>query len=144
MQTMDEYVRASMAPPRLNASLIGALALLALGLGAVGVGGVVAQIVSARRSELAIRLALGGARSRIVRDVAASGIRLCLVGLGVGLAAALAVGRAASSLQYEARPSDPGTLAVVGAVLLIVAAIACLVPARGVTRIDPAVALRGQ
>ena len=98
MQTMDEYVRASMAQPRLNASLVGAFALLALCLGAVGVGGGEAQIVSARRSELAIRMALGGGRSRIVREVAASGIRLCAVGVAVGLATAFATGRAASSL----------------------------------------------
>jgi putative ABC transport system permease protein len=144
MQTMDDYVRASLAQPRLNATLIGAFALLALGLGAVGVGGVVAQIVSSRRSELAIRMALGGGRSRIVRDVAASGIRLCIVGLAVGLAMAVAIGRAASSLLYQARPGDPGILALVGTILLIVATIACLVPALRVARIDPAVALRGE
>jgi predicted permease len=144
MQTMDDYVRASLAQPRLNATLIGAFALLALGLGAIGVGGVVAQIVSSRRSELAIRMALGGGRSRIVRDVAASGIRLCIVGLAVGLAMAVAIGRAASSLLYQARPGDPGILALVGTILLIVATIACLVPALRVARIDPAVALRGE
>jgi ABC-type antimicrobial peptide transport system permease subunit len=89
-------------------------------------------------------MALGGRSSRIVRDVAASGIRLCLYGLGVGLVAALAMGRAASSLLYDVRPGDPQTLAFVGATLLIVATLACAIPALRVTRIDPATTLRGQ
>jgi hypothetical protein len=144
LQTMDEYVSATMAQSRLNATLVGAFALLGLVLGAVGVGGVVAQGVTARRSELAVRMALGGGPFRIVRDVASSGVRLCLYGLALGLGAAAVVARGASSLLFGIRPGDPATFAIVGLVLLAVAVVACILPALRVTRIDPAVALRSQ
>jgi predicted lysophospholipase L1 biosynthesis ABC-type transport system permease subunit len=144
LQTMDEYVSATVAQQRLNATILGAFALLALSLGAVGVGGVVAHSVSARRPELAVRMALGGRASRIVRDVAATGIRLCVYGLVLGLVVAVVAARAAASLLFDVRPGDPATFVIVGVVLLVVAMIACLVPALRVTRIDPAVALRGQ
>ncbi len=142
-QTMEEYVGATLAQPRLNAMLLGAFAALGLILGAVGVAGVVAQTVSSRRPELAVRLALGGRAARIVREVAVSGVRLCVYGLVLGFASAIVMARAASSLLFEVRPGDPATFAVVGIVLLAVATCACILPALRVTRIDPAIALRG-
>jgi putative ABC transport system permease protein len=144
LQTMDEYVSATVAQQRLNATILGAFALLALLLGAVGVAGVVAHSVSARRPELAVRMALGGRSSRIVRDVAATGVRLCAYGLALGLGVAIVVARAAASLLFGVQPGDPTTFVFIGLVLLAVAMIACVVPALRVTRIDPAVALRGQ
>jgi putative ABC transport system permease protein len=143
MQTMEDYVSATMSATRLNATLVGAFAAVALLLGAVGVAGVVAHGVSQRRAELAVRMALGGAPVRIVRELAAGGVRLCVYGLVIGFGGAMALSRVASSLLFDVHPSDPAVVAEVGAVLLAVALLACILPASRAARIDPATALRG-
>ncbi len=144
VHTMDAQVRASAAQSRLTASLLGAFALLALVLGAVGVAGVVSYAVARRQSELAMRMALGAQASRVMREVAAHGIRLCFYGLATGLAGALALRHALSSLLFAVRSDDLTTFATVAMTLAAVALMACWLPASRVTRIDPATVLRGE
>jgi putative ABC transport system permease protein len=142
VRTMDDHLRASAARERLNATLLGAFALLALAVGSVGVAGMVAHAVAQRRPELAVRMALGARASRVMREVVSDGIRLCLYGLVIGLAGAVTLGRALSSFLFGVRPDDPTIFSVAGLTLFTVALAACCLPALRVIRIDPATELR--
>jgi ABC-type antimicrobial peptide transport system permease subunit len=119
---------------------VGALALL---LSAVGIYGVMAYSVSQRRREIGVRVALGAARRDITRMVVGQGLRITAFGLVVGLALALGAGRMMRSLLLGVSPSDPLTFAAVAALLLLVAVLACLVPARRAAGVDPVRAVRG-
>ena len=125
-------------------ALLGTFAVLALVLASVGLYGVMALTVTQRTRELGIRMALGAARTNIFRLVFGHGIALITVGILLGLAGAVAVSRALMSLLYNVGMLDP--LATVTAILplSIVALIACFVPARRATRVDPVVALRSE
>jgi putative ABC transport system permease protein len=144
IRTMEAQARATTIQSRLNASLLGLFALLALVLGAVGLAGVVAHAVAQRRPELAVRMALGAQASRVAREVAAHGIRLCLYGLIIGLAGAWALRRVLSSFLFGVQADDPTIFGTVAVALFAVALAACWLPASRVTRIDPATVLRGE
>ena len=143
VRTMSAQMQATAAQSQLNARLLGLFALLGLVLGGVGVAGVLADAVARRRAELALRMALGATGRRVVREVAARGLVLCVWGLGLGLIGALWLGRALSGLLFGVTAHDPIVFSAVAIVLMGVAAIACWLPASRVTRIDPATALRG-
>ena len=140
--TMDQAVAASLATRRLTMVLLAAFASLALVLASVGLYGVMALTVTQRTRELGIRMALGAARTNIFRLVLGHGISLVSVGVALGLLGAIAVGRALTSLLYNVGGFD--TAAVGTAIVCLVAAalLACFVPARRATRVDPIVALR--
>ena len=140
--TMDEAVAASLATRRLTMVLLGAFAVLALVLASVGLYGVMALTVTQRTRELGIRMALGAARANIFRLVLGHGVSLVGVGIVIGLVGAIAVGRALMSLLYNVGALDTGAVITAVFSLLTVALIACLVPARRATRVDPIVALR--
>jgi putative ABC transport system permease protein len=140
--TMDELVSTSVAQPRLNLSLLGAFAVLALVLAGVGVYGVMAYAVTQRTQEFGIRMALGATPLDVLKQVFADGGRLAALGLVLGLVASLILTRLMSSLLFDVKPSDPLTLCVSAAVLTLVALAACYIPARRATRVDPLVALR--
>jgi predicted permease len=140
--TMDQLVSNSVAQPRLNLSLLVAFAVLALGLAAVGVYGVMAYAVTQRTQEFGIRMALGASSADVLKQVFLEGGRLAALGLGLGLIAALALTRLMASMLYGVKPSDPLSLGVAAALLAIVAFAACYIPARRATRVDPLVALR--
>lgn len=140
--TMDQLVSNSLAQPRLNLSLLVAFAVLALGLAAVGVYGVMAYAVTQRTQEFGIRMALGASPGDVLKQVFLEGGRLAVLGLALGLIAALALTRMMASLLYGVRPSDPVSLGVAAALLAVVALAACYIPARRATRVDPLVALR--
>jgi putative ABC transport system permease protein len=142
VKTMEDYLSEEMARPRLYASLVGAFAALALLLAAVGLYGLVAYVVGQRTHEIGIRIALGAKRISVVQMVLQQGMRLAVIGLILGVAGALAMGRVMSTLLFGVTAADPLTYAAVSLFLLIVALAAAVIPARRAALIDPTVALR--
>jgi predicted permease len=142
ISTMDDVLAHSMAQPGLFTMLLGVFASLALALAAVGLYGVVSYTVTQRMHEMGIRVALGAGRGDIVRLVLRQGVSLALAGTAIGLAGAIAVSRLLTHLVPSVQPNDPLTLAAVAGLLLGVALVASLLPARRAMRVDPIVALR--
>ncbi|MGE3274468.1 MAG: ABC transporter permease [Vicinamibacterales bacterium] len=142
VRTMDTVVGDAVGSERLTLLLLGGFAGLALLLAAVGVFGVTAYAVSQRTHEFGLRMALGADRGRVLGMVLGDGIRTALIGVGLGLAGALALAGLMRSLLYEVAPRDPLTLAATCAVLFVVASVASLLPALRATRVNPATALR--
>ena len=140
--TMDDLLHRSVAEPRFNTLLLGGFAALALVLAAIGIYGVVSYTVSRRTHEIGIRMALGARTVDVFRSVVGDGVRLAAIGTALGVLVALALGRALSSLLFQVSPHDPAVLALVALLLIGLAALACTVPARRATRVDPIVALR--
>jgi predicted permease len=142
--TMAERLAVPLAQPRFIALILTVFAALALVLAVVGLYGVIAATVVERTREIGVRIALG-AQPRAVRWlVLRQGLILTATGAAIGLATCLAVTRMLSSVLYEVSPSDPVSLAAAAAALLLVALLACYIPARRATRVDPIVALRAE
>jgi putative ABC transport system permease protein len=142
VRSMDDIVSASIAEPRFSAQLLGLFAALALVLAGVGLYGLIAYTVTQQTREIGIRMALGAASRDILRMVLTRGLRLTLVGVAIGLAAALGLARLLQGLLFAVNATDPLTFVGVGALLIIVALIACWLPARRAIRVAPMVALR--
>jgi putative ABC transport system permease protein len=140
--TMDAVVSTSVAEPRYRTLLLGSFAASALALAIVGIFGVTSYTMAQRTHEIGIRMALGAERHDVLRLVIGQGMRLTVIGVGVGLLAALGLTRLLASFLYAVRPTDPMTFVVVSAVMLAVALLASYIPARRATRVDPLVALR--
>jgi ABC-type antimicrobial peptide transport system permease subunit len=140
-QTMDEIVATSLAQQRFSMILLGTFAALALLLASVGVYGVMSFTVGQRTREIGIRLALGAGRSEILRLVLAGGGKLILIGVGLGFVAALGLMRFMAAQLYGVSAADPLTFAAVAALLSAVALLACYIPARRASRVNPLVAL---
>ena len=145
VHTMEEIVSESMSPQRFPMILIGGFAELALLLASVGIYGVISYGVAQRVNEIGIRMAVGAGARNIFRLIVGQGLRLAFAGVAIGGAAALVLTRAVASfsrLLYGVSASDFTTFAAVALLLVFVAALACYVPARRATRVDPMVALR--
>jgi putative ABC transport system permease protein len=127
---------------RYPALLISLFAGLALVLAAVGIYGVISYTVSQQTHEIGVRMALGAQQRDVLRLVLSRGVKLALIGIGIGLAMALAVTRLMQGLLFGVSATDSVTFATVAALLFVVALLACLIPARRATRVDPLVALR--
>ena len=140
--TMDELAAAQLGRPRFNAVLLNWLAGLAMLLAALGIFGVMAYAVAQRTSELGLRIALGAPRANIVMLVLKQGMKLAALGVLLGLVGAVSVTRWLASLLYGVSATDPLTFGVIVLLPLIVAALACWIPARRATRVDPLVALK--
>jgi len=141
---MQSYVSDAMGQSRFSLILMAALGGLALVLAAVGIFGVVSYSVSRRTREIGIRMALGEEPAQVRRTVVAQGMRLIAASIAVGLVAALVLTRYLGGLLFDVSPRDPATLAAVSAFLALVALLACYLPARRATRIDPLAALRAE
>jgi predicted permease len=141
-RTMEELVADSVSQPRFYTTLLAAFALLALALAAIGIYGVIAYSVAQRTHEIGVRLALGAGKGDVLRLVLRQGLSLALIGAAIGLAGAWGVTRLMSGLLYEVSATDPLTFAGVAILLLMVALLACYLPARRATKVDPMVALR--
>ncbi|HXA03560.1 MAG TPA: ABC transporter permease [Bryobacteraceae bacterium] len=142
VKTMDQWLSNSAAQPRLNTVLLTTFAAIALLIAAIGIYGVLAYSVNQRTREIGLRMALGATPGSVLQLIVSQGMKMVLVGIGIGLAGGLASGRAVSSLVFGVPVRDPTTFSLVSVVLIGVALAACIVPARRAARVDPMVALR--
>jgi putative ABC transport system permease protein len=144
-RSMDQIMGNAIARQRLTLTLLAGLALLALVLAGVGIYGVMSYAVAQRTHELGIRVALGARTTDVLRLVVGQGMRLAVAGVVIGLAAALLLAKlltSFSALLFGVKATDPATFALIALVLLAVAFVACWLPARRATKVDPLVALR--
>jgi putative ABC transport system permease protein len=139
---MDQLVYRSASAPRFNTALLGVFAALALVLAAVGIYGVMSYAVAQRTHEIGVRVALGAEASDILRQVVGQGMLPAVIGIATGTAGAWGVTRFLSSLLFGVRPTDPMTFTLVPVILAAVGVLACLLPARRATKVDPVIALR--
>ncbi len=142
IKTLDAYRQEALALPRFNTFLIGVFAFLALVLTLVGLYGVMSYSVTQRTQEIGIRMALGAQMKDVLQMIIGQGMKLVAVGVLLGWAGAFAVTRLLRSWLYEVSPGDPLTFAGVALLLAVVALLACWVPARRATKVDPMIALR--
>ncbi|HZM59468.1 MAG TPA: ABC transporter permease [Vicinamibacterales bacterium] len=142
--TLDSLVSQSLAPRRFVMQIVGSLSGLAFVLAAIGIYGMLSFSTAQRTREIGVRIAMGGSRGSIMGMVIREGMALVIAGVVVGLATTVVLTRAMTALLYGVSPTDPATLVGTAALLLVVALIACYVPARRATKVDPLGALRAQ
>ncbi|HEX2665106.1 MAG TPA: ABC transporter permease [Candidatus Acidoferrum sp.] len=143
-ESEEEIVAHSIANQRFSMALLGVFAALALLLASVGIYGVLSYLVGERRQEIGVRMALGAKEVDVLRLVLSDGARMTLVGIGIGVVAAVILTRLMAGMLYGVAPTDPVTFAMVALFLSGVALLACYIPARRASRVDPVVALRYQ
>jgi len=142
VKTMNEVSAASFAARRFNMLLLAIFAGLALVLGAVGIYGVMSYAVTQRTQEIGIRMALGARATDVLKLIIKNGLALTLLGVGIGVAGAFALTRLLTTLLFGVTPTDKPTFLAVSLVLMVVALLACYLPARRATKVDPLEALR--
>lgn len=142
LRTMKEVMGASYEERRFNMLLLGMFAAVALALAAVGIYGVVSYSVAQRTHEIGIRMALGARGQDVLKMVVRQGMKLALTGVGIGVLAALLLTRLMKTLLFGVSATDPATYGVIALLLLAVALLACFLPARRATKVDPMIALR--
>ena len=141
---MEQLLADSYAPRRFQTWLFGLFAAVALVIATVGIYGVISYAVSQRTHDIGIRMALGAQVTDVLRMVVSQGMRLALIGVAMGLAAALALTRIIKNLLFNVSATDPATFALIASLLVVVALIASYIPARRATKVDPMVALRSE
>jgi predicted permease len=144
VQTMDDLFTSSISTQRLSVVLLGTFAALALLLAAVGLYGVLNYTVSQRTREIGVRMALGATQISVVALILRHGLKLALLGLGIGLAASLGLTQVLKHLLFETSPLDPITFAAVALVLTAIGVLACWIPVRRATAVHPSTALRAE
>lgn len=142
VKTMEQWMATSVAGPRYRTTLIGLFALLALVLASTGIYGVMSYSVTQRTHEIGVRMALGAGQFDVIRLVVQQGMLLVLLGVALGLMGAFALTRVLATLLFGVTAKDPLTFVIVSVLLAFVAFIACYIPARRATRVDPLIALR--
>ena len=140
--TMDQLIGISLAQRRLVLVLLASFAVLAAVLSAVGIYGVISYAVRQRTHELGIRMALGAQVGDVLKMIITQGLKLAAIGVALGLGAAWAMTRWMESLLFDVRPQDPLTFGAIAVALLLIALVACWIPARRATKVDPMTALR--
>jgi predicted permease len=142
ISTMEDVLSESISRQRFSMLLLGIFAAVAMLLAAVGIYGVMSYSVAQRTHEIGIRMALGAQRSDVLKLAVGQGLKLVLIGVAIGLAAAFALTRVMSSLLFGISATDPATLAAISVILVSVALLASYIPARRATKVDPLIALR--
>jgi putative ABC transport system permease protein len=142
IQTMNEQLSDVVAQPRFQTLLLGLFGLVTLALVSAGIYGIVSYAVAQRTQEIGIRVALGAQGRDVLKLIVGQGLKLAVVGVGIGLAAAFGVTRLMKNLLYGVSALDPFTFVAVALLLVGVALLACYLPARRATKVDPMVALR--
>ena len=142
LSTERQKISGTLEESHFDTFLLAVFAAIALLLSSVGIYGVLSYVVAQRTRHIGIRMALGATPAQVMRDVLWYGVRLTSVGLALGLAGAVAGTRVLSSLLYGVKPTDPLTFLIISLLLAAVALLACYVPARRATKVDPLVALR--
>ena len=144
LKSMEQVIADSVAQPRFRALLLGAFSALALLLAVVGLYGLLAYGVSQRRHEIGIRVALGAQTQNVLRLVLSQGMKLTLIGVAIGLLGASALTHVLAGFLFNVSVTDPMTFAAMSALLMVTAFLACYLPARRATKVDPLTALRGE
>jgi putative ABC transport system permease protein len=142
VQTIEDYMALPLFPARAMGWLLGVSGILAVVMTAIGLFGVIAYVVSQRTHEIGVRMALGARRSDVLKLVIGQGVRLTVIGLGIGLAAAFGATRLLAPVLYGIGANDPATMLAVAVGLAAIALTACYLPARKAMSVDPSVALR--
>jgi putative ABC transport system permease protein len=142
ISTMDQLIVDSVSTRRITLILLGLFSTLALVLAAIGIYGVISYSVAQRTHEIGIRMALGAQKADVMRMVLAQGARIAGAGVAIGLAASLGLTRLLANLLFSVSAADPLTFAAVAITLILVAMLACHIPARRTLRVDPMIALR--
>jgi len=142
IQPMDQWLDEEVASRQIQTTLLGSFAALALILACVGIYGVLAYVVTQRTPEIGLRVALGADSGSIFAAVARQGMSLAGIGIALGLAASLALSSLLQSLLFDVKPTNPATYLSASVVFTLVALLACYVPARRASKVDPLVALR--
>jgi putative ABC transport system permease protein len=142
LETMQQYMTLPLFPARTTGVLLGLSGFLALALTSIGLFGVISYIVSQRTHEIGVRMALGARQRDVLRLVLRHGLFLTVIGLVVGLGISFGAAQLLSSLLYGIGPTDPTTFIGVALLMCVVAVLACYIPARRATRVDPMIALR--
>jgi predicted permease len=142
MRTMDQFAAAAVARPRFLMTLLGVFAAAALTLGAIGIYGVIAHAVARRTGEIGIRMALGAQGGEVVRMVVGQGMAVVILGVVGGVSGALLLTRVMEGLLYELSPTDPSTFVLVALAVTAIGLLACYLPARRASRVEPTTALR--
>ena len=142
VRTMDQIVAQSVAPRRFSMMLLAVFAIVALVLASIGLYGMMSYSVAQRTREIGLRMTLGAQRGNVLRLVIGHGMKLALAGVSIGLIAALALTRTMKNLLFGVSATDPLTFVAIALLLALVALLACWVPARRATKVDPMIALR--
>jgi putative ABC transport system permease protein len=144
VETMNEVIVRAFAARRLSMILLGSFAGLALLLSCIGIYGVISYLVGERTREIGVRMALGAQRSDVLRLILGQGVKMALAGVALGVVLAFGLTRLMSAQLFGVTAHDPLTFAAVAGVLIVVALVACYIPARRAASVDPTEALRAQ
>jgi putative ABC transport system permease protein len=142
IRTMDQIRGESIAPQRLNLTLLSIFAGIAFVLAIVGIYGVMSYAVTQRTHEIGIRMAIGAQPRDVFRMILGQGMMLTIIGMAVGLLGAFALTRLMTTMLFSVKPTDPITFSAVALLLLLIALIACYIPGRRATKVDPVNSLR--
>jgi len=142
VRTMDEVVDRAIATPRLTGTLLATIAAMGLGLAALGIFGVLSYVVSLRRQEIGVRLAIGATPRNVLASVMRQGLGYAAIGAAVGLAGAAAMSRVLAGLLHDVTPVDPVTFVATPILLMLVAVLASVIPGWRATRVDPVKAMQ--